>query len=660
MNNPLFWQPSENDLSVSNMAKFMRYVNDQHGKDFVDYDQLYQWSIDHIADFWMSIWHFCEVVGEPGNRVLINENQMLASEFFPDAKLNFAQNLLRYATGNKPSGADQDAIIFRGEDQVKRRISKSELYALVSQTAQALSSAGVKEGDRIVAYMPNMPETIVAMLAAASLGAIWSSCSPDFGEQGLLDRFEQVAPKVLIAADGYFYNGKTIDNIEKIASVAEQLSTLEAVVIVPYIETEQALPVMENSVAKVTRFADFIQPFKPTDIDFKQLPFAHPLYILFSSGTTGKPKCIVHSAGGTLLQHLKEHQLHTDIRPGDRLFYFTTCAWMMWNWLVSGLASGATLLLYDGSPFYPNGNVLWDYADEEAMTQFGTSAKYIEAMAKQAVHPIETHQLQHLRMMTSTGSPLHSESFSFVHQHIKDGLYLGSISGGTDIVSCFVLGNPIKPIVQGEIPCRGLGMAVDVWDEQGNSVIGKKGEMVCTKPFVSMPIYFWGDSNNKKYRSAYFSTYPNVWIQGDMAEITVNQGMVIYGRSDAILNPGGVRIGTAEIYRQIEPMPEILRSLVIGQQWQNDVRVVLFVVLNQGVTLNDGLIKKIKSCIRQGASPRHVPAMVLPVADIPETKSGKITEILVRDVIHGKVVGNRGALRNPEALDLFIDLPQLR
>jgi acetoacetyl-CoA synthetase len=543
-------------------------------------------------------------------------------------------------------------MVFWGEDKVKRRLSWAEVRAAVARLAAALKADGVGPGDRVAAYLPNMPETVIGMLAATSLGAVWSSCSPDFGIQGVLDRFGQIEPTVLIAVEGYYYAGKTLDIRDKVAAVADQLPTVKRVVVVPY--ANQAPDI--SGVAKSTHY---LGTGPAPALSFTRMPFNDPLYIMFSSGTTGVPKCIVHGIGGTLLQHLKEHKLQTDVRPGDRAFYFTTCGWMMWNWLVSGLAAEATLLLYDGSPFHPDGNILFDYADAEGMTLFGTSAKYIDALNKGGLDPKSTHSLATVRTMTSTGSPLVPEGFDYVYEHVKADIQLASISGGTDIVSCFVLGNPIGPVWRGEIQKRGLGMAVEVWNEDGKPVVGEKGELVCTKPFPCMPIYFWNDPDGAKFKAAYFETWPGVWCHGDYVELTPRGGMVIYGRSDAVLNPGGVRIGTAEIYRQVEQLPEVLESLVIGQDWEGDVRVVLFVRLADGVTLDDALVTKIKQRIRSGATPRHVPAKVLAVTDIPRTKSGKIVELAVRNVVHGRAVKNVEALANPEALEEYRDRAEL-
>jgi len=547
--------------------------------------------------------------------------------------------------------------VFWGEDQVKRRLSRQELYNQVSLLAQALAAMGVEKGDRVAGFLPNIPEAVIAMLATNSLGAIWSSCSPDFGENGVVDRFGQIEPKVLFVADGYFYNGKQFDCLEKVANISSRLPSLAAVVVIPYSRDAfslEAIP-MAKTLAAVT------DPFEPQTIAFEQVSFDHPLYIMYSSGTTGVPKCIVHGTGGTLLQHLKEHCLHSDVKKGDRVFYFTTCGWMMWNWLVSGLAAEATLLLYDGSPFYPDGNILFDYADAEAMTLFGTSAKYIDALNKAGVSPIDTHDLLTVRTMCSTGSPLVPEAFDYVYEHIKTDLCLASISGGTDIISCFALGNPVLPVYRGQLQCRGLGLAdVQVWDDDGNPVQGEKGELICVAPFPCMPVGFWNDQNGSKYHDAYFARFPNIWCHGDYVELTEENGLIIYGRSDTVLNPGGVRIGTAEIYRQVEQLDEVLESLVIGQQWEGDVRVVLFVRLRDAIALDDDLIKRIKTQIRANTTPRHVPAKVVQVTDIPRTKSGKIVELAVREVVHNRVVKNKEALANPEALSQFENREELQ
>jgi len=646
----VLWQPSRERIAKSNISAFIKLVNKRWQAGVGDSTALYEWSVNQREQFWTSVWDYCGVIGEHrGERVLVDGDKMPGAQWFPDARLNFAENLLR----RRDDGA---AMVFWGEDKVRRRMSFAEVYDAVSRTAQAMSAAGVTQGDRIAAFMPNMPETIIFMLAAASLGAIWSSCSPDFGPQGVLDRFGQIEPVILFAVEGYHYNGKVIDTLPRVAEIAKGLPSLKRTVIVSYTRERPDI----SFIVKALHLGDFVARCRGMDIEFKQLPFNHPLYILYSSGTTGVPKCIVHGAGGTLLQHLKEHQLHTDLKRGDRLFYFTTCGWMMWNWLASGLATGATLLLYDGSPFYPGSHVLFDFADEERMTVFGTSAKYIDALNKAGARPVETHALSGLKTMTSTGSPLVAESFDYVYRAIKKDILLSSISGGTDIVSCFVLGNPALPVYRGEIQCRGFGLDVRVCDDGGRPVVGAKGELVCTAPFPSMPIRFWNDASGAKYRAAYFDRFPGVWCHGDYMELTARGTCIIYGRSDATLNPGGVRIGTAEIYRQVERLEEVVESLVIGQDWDNDVRVVLFVRLREGLEIDDSLSRKIKDQIRSNTTPRHVPARIVQVADIPRTKSGKIVELAVRNVVHGNPVKNIEALANPEALEQFRDLAELK
>jgi acetoacetyl-CoA synthetase len=623
------------------MSAFMLEANRRFGLRLSDYASLHAWSIAARSDFWRLVWDFCGVLGDPGDRVLVDGDRMPGAQWFPEARLNFAENLLRRRD-------DADAIVFWGEDRVRRRMSHRELNDQVSRVARALR-ASVRSGDRVAAILPNMPETVVAMLASASLGATWCSCSPDFGVQGVVDRFSQIAPKVLFAVDGYYYNGKACDCLDKLHGIAAALPTVERVVVVPYTRADPAITSLRNSAL----WDDFSAGPAKGEIEFARLPFDHPLVIMFSSGTTGAPKCIVHGAGGTLLQHLKELVLHTDVKRDDRIFYFATCAWMMWNWHVSALAAGATLLLYDGSPLYPGPGILFDYADTERMTVFGTSAKYLEAVAKTGFVPRANHSLENVRTLLSTGSPLSPQSFDFVHENIKPDLCLSSISGGTDIISCFALGSPLLPVWRGEMQCLGLGMAVEVWNDEGRSVRGEKGELVCVKPFPSMPIGFWNDESGERYRSAYFDRFPGVWHHGDYAELTPRHGVVIHGRSDAVLNPGGVRIGTAEIYRAVEQIDEVLESIAIGQDWGNDVRIVLFVRLRDGVTLDRALTAKIRQSIRDNATPRHVPAKVLQVGDIPRTKSGKLVELAVRAVVHGRPAGNIEALANPEALEHF-------
>ncbi len=644
------WKPSKRRVDAANLTAFMRSASRRWGETFSDYDSLHAWSVTQPEQFWATLWEVAGVIGERGERGLVDAHRMPGAKWFPDARLNFAENLLR---DDRPGNSD--ALVFWGEDKVKGRASRDELHRAVAQTAAAMRAMGVQTGDRVAAYLPNVPAAIVAMLATASIGAIFSSASPDFGVQGVLDRFGQIEPKVLFACDGYWYNGKRLDCIGKVAEIAARMASLERVVIVPYTGGGDRAEV-KNGVA----LADFLAPFAAaTEIRFERLPFDHPLYIMYSSGTTGVPKCIVHSAGGTLLQHLKEHRLHCDVKSGDRLFYFTTCGWMMWNWLVSGLASGATLLLYDGSPFVGRGNILFDYAEAEGMTHFGTSAKFIDAIAKINLAPLKTRNLRKLRAIFSTGSPLVPEAFDYVYANIKRDVQLASISGGTDIISCFVLGNPIGPVWRGEIQCRGLGMDVEVLDEEARPVRRAKGELACVRPFPSMPIGFWNDPDGTKYHAAYFEKYPNIWCHGDYMEETAHGGFIIYGRSDATLNPGGVRIGTAEIYRQVEKLDEVLESLVIGQDWEKDVRVVLFVKLREGIVLDDALIRRIKDVIRENTTPRHVPAKVLQVGDIPRTKSNKIVELAVRNIVHGEPVKNVEALANPEALDDYRDRPEL-
>ena len=654
MNDTPLWTPGPDRVAAAQVMDFMRQVNARHGLALTSYKELHAWSVAHPDLFWDMVWDFCGVIGDKGAaagmRLLIDGDKMPGAQFFPDAQINFAENLLR-KTG------PGDALVFRGEDKVSYRWSWDDLQAFVSRAQQALAAAGVGKGDRVAAMLPNLPESVGLMLAVTSLGAIWSSCSPDFGERGVLDRFGQIEPKVFIAVDGYWYNGKSIDLTERLAAIAGQLPTAQKVVIVPYLKTADAVAA---KVPCATTLDAFLKDFSAKPVAYTRVPFNHPVYILYSSGTTGVPKCIVHGGGGTLLQHLKEHRLQSDVRDGDRVFYFTTLGWMMWNWLVSGIGAGATLILWDGSPFAPKPDVLFDYAQDEKVTLFGTSAKYIDACKKAGVNPAKTHDLSSVRVMTSTGSPLAAESFDYVYSDIKQDLHLASISGGTDIVSCFVLGDPTAPVYRGEIQAAGLGMAVDVWSDKGQHIVEEKGELVCTKPFASMPVMFWNDPEGRKYRAAYFERFPNVWCHGDFAEWTRHGGMIIHGRSDATLNPGGVRIGTAEIYAQVEQIPEVLEAIAIGQDFDGDVRVILFVRLKDGVSLDDALRETIKKKIRAGASPRHVPAKIIQIADIPRTKSGKITELAVRDVVHGRPVKNTEALANPEALQLYEGLAELR
>jgi acetoacetyl-CoA synthetase len=644
------WVPPHARKKSSNLARFMAKLGITTGRRFETYEALHAYSVARPEDFWLTVWNEFGVIGSRGDVVLLDKEKMPGARFFPDARLNYAENLLKHADR---AGS---ALIFRGEDKLRLEVSWAELETKVARIARFLRSIGIKPGDRVCAVVPNHPDTIAAFLAVNAIGAVWSSCSPDFGERGILDRFGQIAPTILIACDGYYYNGKTIDIGAKISTVAAKLSTVEHILLIDYIGEAES---QARTMAKTQTLDAAGASLGAEPLTFARLPFDHPIYILFSSGTTGVPKCIVHRSGGILLKHLTEHYLNTDLKEDDRLFYFTTCGWMMWNWLVSGLAAGSPLLLYDGSPFHPSERTLFDFADEERMTIFGTSAKYIDAVRKTGWRPKDTHKLSALRTMCSTGSPLAPESFDFVYEAIKSDLHLASISGGTDICGCFLAGNPLAPVYRGELQAPTLGVAVDVFNELGSPVRREKGELVCTKPFPSMPVMFWNDPTGEKYRTAYFARFPNVWWHGDFAEWTANGGMIIHGRSDATLNPGGVRIGTAEIYAQVEQVPEVLEALAIGQEWDNDVRIVLFVRLCEGLSLTPELETRIKRQIREGASPRHVPSKIVAVADIPRTKSGKITELAVRDVVHGREVKNREALANPEALDLYVNLPEL-
>ena len=638
------WTPSQASIDAANMTRFIAQVNQRHGLSIVDYDALYQWSIDQKEAFWSEVWDFCDIIGDKGDRILIDGEDIERAQWFPDATLNFAENLLRKKN-------DEIAIYFRAEDQAEYSLTYRELYDQVASVADWLKSNGLEPGDRVAAYLPNMPETVVAMLAATSLGAVWTSTSPDFGEDSVVDRFGQTEPRFLFTVDGYFYNGKRHDISNKTESICAQLPSVEQVV-------QINLAGFDSQVEAVD-WSDIIA--RPVDqIEFVACNFNDPLYVLYSSGTTGKPKCITHKVGGTLIQHLKEQMLHCDIHPGDRVFYFTTLGWMMWNWLVSALASKAALVLYDGSPFYPDGEVLWRYAEDIDLTIFGTSAKYIDAMKKAGLRPLEKFDLSALRTIASTGSVLAPESFDYVYQSIKQDVCLASVSGGTDIASCFVISCPLLPVYRGEIQCRGLGMAVEVYDDDGNPVKNEKGELVCTRTFPSQPVYFWADASGEKYHNAYFARFDNIWHHGDYVMLTDHNGIIVYGRSDATLNPGGVRIGTAEIYRHVEQLDEIVESIVIGQQWEDDVRVVLFVVLRPGITLDEVLQDRIRRTVREKCTPRHVPARIVQVSEIPRTKSGKIVELAVREVVHDRPVKNVHSLANPGALELYRDLPQLQ
>ena len=649
MSKPI-WIPSEEQIKAANLTRFINLVNERFGLKLNTYHDLQKWSVNNIPNFWALIWEFGEVrASVPYESVVTNLDDMLGVTWFPGARLNFAENLLRYRD-------DRTALTFRGEGQEAVRLTYAQLYDKVARLAEALRQSGVKVGDRIAGFMPNMIETVIAMLAATSLGAIWSSCSPDFGVKGILDRFQQIEPKILFTANGYSYNGRVFDSLERVSSVLGEIPSVEKVIVVPYTDTSPDISQIPNSVL----FNDYISVRPESEIQFEQLPFDHPIYIVYSSGTTDKPKCVVHRAGGILIQHLKELILNTDMKRDDTIFYFTTCGWVMWNWLVSSLTQGASIILYDGSPFFPDETTLFKLVKDENTSIWGTSPRYLATIEKAGIRPDEQYDLPNLKTMISTGSPLSIENYQFVYRYIKPDIFLNNISGGTEAIACFGIGNPVSPIYAGEMQGLGLGMDVHVFDDEGKSITEQEGELVCTKPFPSMPLKFWNDDNNQKYRSTYFEMYPNVWRHGDNARITNNGGLIISGRSDATLKPGGVRIGTAEIYRQVETVEEIQDCLVIGQEWDNDVRIILFVKLNEGVEFNEALIQKVRNVIRNNASPRHIPAKIIPVADIPYTVNGKKVELAVRNIIHGKPVQNIDALANPDALELYKNLKELQ
>jgi len=646
----LLWQPSEERIKSTNMYRFMMFINERYNKDFTEYAALYQWSVDNIPDFWASMWEFADIkASKPYTRVVNDLTKMPGARWFEGAELNFAENLLRYRD-------DHVALIFKGEGQDPIQMTYAELYDEVARAAKSLREAGVQPGDRVAGFMPNMPETIIAMLAATSLGATWSSCSPDFGIKGVLDRFGQIRPKVLFTANGYSFKGKKFDSLGRVSEILKDIPSVEKVVVVPYTEEDPDISGLPKAVA----YEEFKSKGPAPEIAFTQLPADHPLYIMFTSGTTGLPKCMVQSAGGILVHHMKELMLHTDLKREDTIFYFTTCGWMMWNWLTSSLSVGATLVLFDGNPFHPHPGALWEMAQDEKITIFGTSAGYIAALQNAGATPGKTYDLTPLKAVLSTGSPLSVEGFEYTYREVKQDIQLASISGGSDINGCFAAGNPMGPVYAGELQCRCLAMKVEAYDENGKPVINQQGELVCTAPSPSMPIYFWDDPDGQKYHAAYFDLYPNVWRHGDYIEINDRGGVVIYGRSDATLNPGGVRIGTAEIYRQVEGFDEIEDSLVVGQNWKGDVRVILFVKMAPGYALTDELKNKIRTTLRQNASPRHVPAKIIETPAVPYTLNMKKVELAVKKMIEGKPVLNRDALSNPEALDFYQDLKELQ
>ena len=649
-NTPILWQPNPQDGPRSYMALFIQYVNERYSLRVNTYAMLHQWSIADPAAFWHALCDFCQVIiSTPPTQIMSRGKKMRETMWFTGAKLNFAENLLRVRD-------QHTALIFaseRGGDCV--RMNYSQLYAKVSALAAYLRTLGVGVHDRVVGCLPNIPETVIAMLATTSLGAVWSSCSPDFGVSTLLDRFGQIKPVVLFAVESHTYKGKTFHHLEKIRELQQRLPTLRHTILIPYIDQNPDIRALSHTSLYSECFTENHQ-----SLHFEQLPFNHPLYILYSSGTTGKPKCMVHGAGGTLLQHLKELMLHTNVFPSDPIFFNTTCGWMMWNWLISSLAIGATVILYDGSPFYPTPTALFDLIDKFNIRIFGIGAKFFESIEKQGLEPKKTHHLSELRTILTTGSPLLPESFDYVYQKIKTDIRLSSISGGSDIISCFALGNPLLPVYRGELQCLGLGMDVKIFNETGQAVIGEKGELVCTTPFPSMPIYFWDDPDGEKYQKAYFDRFPHVWAHGDYAEITPYGGVIIYGRSDTVLKPKGIRIGTAEIYRQIEKVHEVLDCLAVGQRWENDERIILFIVLRKDIALTEALIQKIKNTLKEGASANHVPAKIIAVPDLPRTINEKLAETAVKNIIHHQPVKNKEALANPESLDYFKDLEELK
>jgi acetoacetyl-CoA synthetase len=648
----VLWQPDAEAVAKAPITHYQSYVASATGETFDDYAALHRWSIDHPEVFWRSIWEFCELIGEGVlEPAAMNLNQFPGTQWFPGLKLNFAENLLRHRD-NRP------ALIARFETADRRVLTYTELFSEVEKLASAFRAEGLGVGDRVAAFMPNSIETVVAMLATTSIGAIWSSCSPDFGVAGATDRFGQIEPKLLIAVDAYRYNGKIIDCHNKLQSIREQLTSLEATIIAPFFSSPHRHKLLETE--DVFSYDDYLIKHPVTPLEFERFPFDHPIYINFSSGTTGSPKCIVHGAGGTLLQHQKEHVLHTGLTRDDTFFFHTTCGWMMWNWLISGLACGCPIVLFDGSPLAGSARVLVDLIDEENISVFGVSARYLASLEQAGVKPISSHKLERLRTILSTGSPLNKSGFDYVYRDFKSNVNLASISGGTDIISCFLLGNPTLPVVNGEIQCKGLGMAVEFWQLDQPCSVGETGELVCLKPFPSTPVGFWHDPENKRFLASYFEQNPGIWTHGDYGELTPSGGAIIHGRSDAVLNPGGVRIGTAEIYRQVEKIASVEETIAVGQIWSGDERVILFVRLQDGLKLDSILVEQIKQVIQQNTTRRHVPEKIIQVADIPRTLSGKIVEVAVRDVINGRPVVNRSSLANPESLELYKDLQELQ
>ncbi len=644
------WQPSDERIKATNMYRFMHFINEKHGQSFQEYGPLYDWSVENIPEFWAAFWEFAGIkASKPYDQVVDDLSKLPGAKWFPGARLNFAENLLQHRD-------DRVALVFKGEELDSTSMTYAQLYDEVARTARSLKEMGVGPGDRVGGFVPNMPHAIIAMLATASLGAVWSSCSPDFGIKGVLDRFGQIKPRVLFTGDGYFFKGRGFDSLERVSNILKDLPTIEKVVVIPYTQQEPDISQVPNAV----HYDDFKSSEANLEIPFEQLPADHPLYVMFTSGTTGLPKCMVQSAGGILVHQLKELILHSDLKQEDTIFYFTTCGWMMWNWLVCSLNVGARLVLFDGNPFHPNPGALWKMAQDEKITIFGTSAGYIAALQAAEESPGKNYDLSPLKAVLSTGSPLSEEGFEYIYQEVKEDLQMASIAGGSDINGCFAAGNPMGPVYAGELQARCLAMKVSAYDENGKPVINQQGELVCTAPSPSMPIYFWDDPDGEKYHAAYFDVYPNVWRHGDFIEINERGGVIIYGRSDTTLNPGGVRIGTAEIYRQVEQLEEIADSLVVGQDWKNDVRVVLFVQMAEGVDLTDDLKKKIRTLIRTNASPRHVPAKIVAVPEVIYTLNMKKVELAVKKVIQGQEVLNKDALSNPEALDFYASIKELQ